>query len=215
MVTRWAPCRPICRPASPATSEPASGASRPSLRDEVEHRLGLFRKICEAVNYAHQRGVIHRDLKPSNVLVRMLDDRPVPTIIDFGIAKATQQRLTERTMFTAMGMLIGTPEYMSPEQAEMTGLDVDTRTDVYSLGVMLYELLVGALPFAPEDLDPGPEKGQRHTVDVQPRDFVTWKLDLKQTGVGGDNSWGAVAHRRSSRVVSAKPYSRRMVWRKR
>jgi serine/threonine protein kinase/tetratricopeptide (TPR) repeat protein len=122
------------------------------------HRLGtrermkLFIQICEGVQHAHQKGVIHRDIKPSNVLVRILDDRPVPTIIDFGIAKATQHRLTEKTMFTAMGMLIGTPEYMSPEQAEMTGLDVDTRTDVYSLGVMLYELLAGALPFEPDTL---------------------------------------------------------------
>jgi non-specific serine/threonine protein kinase/serine/threonine-protein kinase len=96
--------------------------------------------------------MVHRDLKPSNVLVELSDGKPVPKIIDFGVAKATQQRLTEKTMFTQLGVLVGTPAYMSPEQAEMTGLDVDTRTDVYSLGVMLYELLVGALPFDPKEL---------------------------------------------------------------
>jgi serine/threonine protein kinase len=101
-------------------------------------RLQLFMHVCDAVQHAHQKGVIHRDLKPSNVLVAILGDQPVPKIIDFGIAKATAQRLTEQTVFTELGVLIGTPEYMSPEQAEMTGLDIDTRTDVYSLGVMLY-----------------------------------------------------------------------------
>jgi serine/threonine protein kinase/tetratricopeptide (TPR) repeat protein len=116
-------------------------------RLETRERLALFAQVCDGVQHAHQKGVIHRDIKPSNVLVRILDDRPVPTIIDFGIAKATQHRLTEKTMVTAMGLLIGTPEYMSPEQAEVSGVDVDTRTDVYSLGVMLYELLAGALPF--------------------------------------------------------------------
>jgi serine/threonine protein kinase/tetratricopeptide (TPR) repeat protein len=116
-------------------------------RLETRERLTLFTQVCDGVQHAHQKGVIHRDIKPSNVLVRILDDRPVPTIIDFGIAKATQHRLTEKTMVTAMGLLIGTPEYMSPEQAEASGVDVDTRTDVYSLGVMLYELLAGALPF--------------------------------------------------------------------
>jgi non-specific serine/threonine protein kinase/serine/threonine-protein kinase len=116
-------------------------------RLSTRERLQLFRQICDGVQHAHQKGVIHRDIKPSNVLVRMLDDRPAPTIIDFGIAKATGERPTEKTMYTELGMLIGTPEYMSPEQAEQTPLDVDTRSDVYSLGVMLYELLAGVLPF--------------------------------------------------------------------
>jgi tetratricopeptide (TPR) repeat protein len=113
----------------------------------TEGRLSLFVQICEAVQHAHHKGVIHRDLKPSNVLVRMEEDHPVPKIIDFGIAKAIGQPLTDKTMFTKIGEVIGTPAYMSPEQAERTGLDVDTRTDVYSLGMLLYELLVGVLPF--------------------------------------------------------------------
>jgi serine/threonine protein kinase/Tfp pilus assembly protein PilF len=116
-------------------------------RLSVRERLELFVRVCQGVQHAHQKGIIHRDLKPSNVLVRDEDGAHVPKIIDFGIAKATAQRLTEKTFFTEMGQLIGTPEYMSPEQAEMSGVDVDTRTDVYLLGVMLYELLTGDLPF--------------------------------------------------------------------
>ena len=115
-------------------------------------RLELFMQVCEGVQHAHQKGIIHRDLKPSNVLVTIRDDRPVPKIIDFGVAKATAHHLTERTLFTELGVLIGTPEYMSPEQAEMGGLDIDTRTDIYALGVLLYELLTGALPFDRKDL---------------------------------------------------------------
>jgi serine/threonine-protein kinase len=112
-------------------------------RLDTRRRLGLFVQVCRAVQHAHQRGVIHRDLKPSNVLVTLHDTVAVPKVIDFGIAKATSQRLTERTLFTHFDQLVGTPLYMSPEQAEMNGLDVDTRSDVYSLGVMLYELLTG------------------------------------------------------------------------
>jgi serine/threonine protein kinase len=114
-----------------------------SIRD----RLELFVQACEAIEHAHQKAIIHRDLKPGNILVMLEDGKPLVKVIDFGVAKATNQRLTERTLYTERGQLIGTPEYMSPEQAEMTALDVDTRTDIYSLGVVLYELLVGALPF--------------------------------------------------------------------
>jgi serine/threonine protein kinase/tetratricopeptide (TPR) repeat protein len=112
----------------------------------VRERLGLFVPVCRAVQHAHQKGIIHRDLKPSNILVTLHDGRPVPKIIDFGVAKATEQRLTDRTLFTHYGAIVGTPEYMAPEQAEMSGLGVDTRSDVYSLGVLLYELLTGSTP---------------------------------------------------------------------
>jgi serine/threonine protein kinase len=121
----------------------------------TDERLELFIRVCGAVQHAHQKGVIHRDLKPSNILVTLHDGDPVPKVIDFGIAKATSARLTERTMFTELHRFVGTPEYVSPEQAEMSGLDVDTRADVYSLGVLLYELLVGATPLDSRELRAG------------------------------------------------------------
>ena len=113
----------------------------------TRERLQLFMKVCQAVQHAHQKGVIHRDLKPSNVLVTEHDGAPVPKVIDFGVAKALGQRLTEKTLFTGFQHMIGTPAYMSPEQAALSGLDIDTRADIYSLGVLLYELLTGATPF--------------------------------------------------------------------
>ena len=118
----------------------------------TKERLQLFIAVCQAIHHAHQKGVIHRDIKPSNILVTLHDGRPVPKVIDFGIAKATHQKLTEKTLFTHFAQMIGTPAYMSPEQAEMSGLDVDTRTDVYSLGVLLYELLTGTTPFPEKEL---------------------------------------------------------------
>ena len=112
----------------------------------MRERLELFVTVCQAVQHAHQKGIIHRDIKPSNVLVTLHDGKPVPKVIDFGIAKATSHRLTEKTVFTEFRQIIGTPQYMSPEQAEMSGLDVDTRCDIYSLGVLLYELLTSTTP---------------------------------------------------------------------
>ena len=108
--------------------------------------------VCQAIQHAHQKGIIHRDLKPSNVLVALYDGRPVPKVIDFGVAKATGQRLTERTLFTGFGAVVGTLEYMSPEQAELNNQDIDTRSDIYSLGVLLYELLTGTTPLDRERL---------------------------------------------------------------
>ncbi|MHC4402210.1 MAG: protein kinase domain-containing protein [Planctomycetota bacterium] len=113
----------------------------------TDERLQLFLPVCHAIQHAHQKGIIHRDVKPTNVLVTLHDGTPVPKVIDFGVAKAISQRLTERTVYTRFAQMVGTPMYMSPEQAEMSGLDVDTRSDVYSLGVLLYELLTGATPF--------------------------------------------------------------------
>jgi serine/threonine protein kinase/tetratricopeptide (TPR) repeat protein len=118
----------------------------------VRQRLDLFVSVCQAVQHAHQKGIIHRDLKPSNVMVTLHDDKAVVKVIDFGIAKATGQQLTDKTLFTHFAQMIGTPMYMSPEQAQMSGLDVDTRTDIYSLGVLLYELLTGTTPFDQERL---------------------------------------------------------------
>ncbi|QDT57016.1 Serine/threonine-protein kinase PknB [Caulifigura coniformis] len=118
-----------------------------AARLTTDERLALFIDICRAVQHAHQKGIIHRDLKPTNVLVTMHDDKAVPKVIDFGIAKALSRQLTDRTLFTGYQQMLGTPLYMSPEQAQMSGIDVDTRSDVYSLGVMLYELLTGTTPF--------------------------------------------------------------------
>jgi serine/threonine protein kinase len=115
-------------------------------------RLDLLIKVCHAIQHAHQKGIIHRDIKPSNVLITLHDGVPVPKVIDFGIAKATQQELTEKTIYTKFQQFIGTPAYMSPEQAEMSGLDIDTRSDIYSLGVLLYELVTGRTPFDSKEL---------------------------------------------------------------
>ncbi len=121
----------------------------------IEDRLALFLQVCHAINHAHQKGIIHRDIKPSNILISTKDDNAVPKIIDFGVAKAVRQSLTEKTLFTEQGQLVGTPEYMSPEQADTDGDDIDTRSDIYSLGVALYQLLTGILPFDSDTLREG------------------------------------------------------------
>jgi non-specific serine/threonine protein kinase/serine/threonine-protein kinase len=136
----------------------------------IDRRVELMVEVCGAIQHAHTKGVVHRDLKPSNILVSYdADGRARPKVIDFGVAKALNQRLSEQTIFTDRGQLIGTPEYMSPEQAEMSGLDIDTRADVYSLGVLLYELLTGVLPFDPRSLrDAGFGEIQRMIREVDP-----------------------------------------------
>src|SRR2546425_6104078 len=131
-------------------------------------RLKLFTQVCQAIQHAHQKGLIHRDIKPSNILVTLHDGLPVPKVIDFGIAKATSdQRLTDKTLFTAFEQFMGTPAYMSPEQAELSGLDIDTRSDIYSLGVLLYELLTGQTPFESKELLASGLDAMRRTIREQ------------------------------------------------
>jgi hypothetical protein len=135
----------------------------------TRERLKLFIQVCQAIQHAHQKGIIHRDIKPSNILVTLHDGVPVPKVIDFGIAKAVEQPLTEKTVFTALGQFMGTPAYMSPEQAEFSGLDIDTRSDIYALGVLLYELLTGRTPFdAKELLQSGLDEMRRRIREEEP-----------------------------------------------
>ncbi|HVM47302.1 MAG TPA: protein kinase [Candidatus Acidoferrum sp.] len=130
----------------------------------TKERLALFIQVCHAIQHAHQKGIIHRDIKPSNILVTLHDGVPVPKVIDFGIAKATEGRLTDATIYTQLHQFIGTPAYMSPEQAEMSGLDIDTRSDIYSLGVLLYELLTGRTPFDAQELASQGLDAMRRTI---------------------------------------------------
>jgi eukaryotic-like serine/threonine-protein kinase len=179
-----------------------------AARLTCRQRLELFLGVCHAVQHAHLKGIIHRDLKPSNVLVTMHDDKPVVKVIDFGIAKALNQRLTERTLFTRFHQWLGTPQYVSPEQAQLSGIDIDTRSDVYSLGVLLYELLTGTTPFTPESFanatfdevrriiredDPPRPSARVTTLDAQLRSTIAERRGIDERRVGqqlrGELDW--------------------------
>ncbi len=161
----------------------------------TEKRLHLFLDVCRAIHHAHQKGIIHRDIKPSNVMVTLHDGRPVPKVIDFGVSKATNQRLTEKTLFTEYHQFIGTPQYMSPEQAEMSGLDVDTRSDLYSLGALLYEVLTGAPPFEADTLRAaGYAEIQRMIREVEPPKPSTRLVTLMQQSTEIAKHHGAEPH---------------------
>jgi len=162
----------------------------------IEDRLNLFRQVCLAVQHAHQKGIIHRDIKPSNILISIRDDQVIPKIIDFGIAKALAQPLTEQTLATEESQLLGTPEYMSPEQAEMTSVDIDTRSDIYSLGVLLYVLLTGILPFDSDTLRTGGIDRIRQII--QEKDPKTPSTRLTNLG----EEAGKVAEKRCTDVAA-------------
>ena len=173
----------------------------------TRERLALFIQVCDGVQHAHHKAILHRDLKPSNILVTEQDGKPVPKIIDFGVAKATAQPLTQETMYTELGQLIGTPEYMSPEQADLTGEDVDTRTDVYSLGVVLYQLLVGALPLDSGEMQRAGLDGVRHILrDQDPARPST------RVATFGDASAAAAANRRTEPPALARLLTGDLDW---
>lgn len=157
----------------------------------TKERLALFIKVCQAIQHAHQKGIIHRDIKPSNILVTLHDGVPVPKVIDFGIAKATEGRLTASTVYTQLHQFMGTPAYMSPEQAEMSGLDIDTRSDIYSLGVLLYELLVGIPPFDPRELMAQGLDAMRKTI----RDKEPLRPSTKLGAMRGEDLTTTAKHR--------------------
>jgi WD40 repeat protein/predicted Ser/Thr protein kinase len=176
-------------------------------KTSIEDRLKLFRQVCEGVQHAHQKGIIHRDIKPSNILVTVEGDRAVPKIIDFGIAKAVTQQFTEGTLFTQQGQLLGTPEYMSPEQTDLATQDIDTRSDIYSLGVVLYQLLAGVLPFGRESFEKGGfAEIQRVIQEVDPPNPSTALSKL------GDEAKKIAEKRRTQVVPLAKRLHRELEW---
>jgi len=173
----------------------------------IEDRLRLFQQVCQGVQHAHQKGIIHRDIKPSNILVTSENDHVVPKIIDFGVVKALIQPLTERTLVTEQGQLFGTPEYMSPEQADMVNEDIDTRSDVYSLGVMLYVLLTGVLPFDPQTLrDSGIENIRRTIRETDPKTPSTRLTEL------GEEAAKIAEMRRTQIGTLAKHLKKELEW---
>ncbi|MFC1603641.1 protein kinase [Planctomycetota bacterium] len=173
----------------------------------VEERLGLFQHICEGLHHAHQKGIIHRDIKPSNILVSIRGEKAVPKIIDFGIAKAITQPMTENTPFTEHGQLLGTPEYMSPEQADMAYQDVDTRSDIYSLGVLLYELLTGATPFDAKRLrEGGIDHIQQVISEEEPRTPSARLTSL------GDKAKAVAESRRTQIITLTRRLHRELEW---
>jgi serine/threonine protein kinase/Tfp pilus assembly protein PilF len=174
----------------------------------VRQRLELFLPICDAVQHAHQKGIIHRDLKPTNILVTVRDGLPIPKVIDFGVAKAISHALTDKTIFTETGRMIGTPEYMSPEQAEMRGGDIDTRSDVYSLGAVLYELLTGGTPLESRSLRDMGFDGLVKTI----REVDPLKPSTRYTMLEKEQSGSIAEHRRTARHELASELRRELDW---
>ena len=173
----------------------------------IEERLRLFQQVCEAVQHAHQKGIIHRDIKPSNILISTENDRSIPKIIDFGIAKALAQPLTERTVATEDSQLLGTPEYMSPEQADPASVDMDTRSDIYSLGVLLYVLLTGALPFDSDTLRTGGIDRIRQVIrEIDPKTPSTRLMML------GDKATAIAQNRRTEIQTLARYLRKELEW---